>query len=106
MRVIDPTTGAPVAVADEEHRANQGLKARLSAAEHLRLETEQRVSQEAHARAEAEVAQLVAEQRAARAEAALQEALAALARQRGAPADQPCPPSQAMMMMLGAGRTR
>jgi len=82
LRVIDPTTGAPVSVADEEHRANQDLKARLVTQETIRLTTEQRANQEARARAEAE-------QRAAQAEAALQDALAALARQREAPVDQP-----------------
>ncbi len=106
LRVIDPTTGAPVPVADEEHRANQDLKARLSAAEHLRLETEQRVSQEAHARrGRGSPACGGATGRAGRGSPAGSSGRAS-APARCASRSALTPPSQAMMMMLGAGRTR
>jgi len=90
LRVIDPRTGQPMPVMEEELRDHNLTRARLLGAERARLIAEQRAGEEERARliaeqhaSEEERARLIAEERAARADAELQVLRAELARRHG-----------------------
>jgi len=94
LRVIDPRTGQPIQIAEEEHHAYQMAREQLAEEEQARLAVEERLSEEEQARLAAEQravaeqtvrlkadqARVAAEGRAAQAEAALQALLAEWAR--------------------------
>ncbi len=75
LRVIDPATGRPIPIMDEEHRDLEEAREQLT-------DTREHLTEEAHARLAAEEAWLAAEERAARAEAALQALLADVGRRQ------------------------
>ncbi len=82
LRVIDPWTGRPIPIAEEEHDELQAARQQLTAEERARLIAERRAVAEEQARLAADQARLAADQRAQRAEAELQALRAALTGQK------------------------
>jgi len=82
LRVIDPRTGEPIPVAEEEHHELQATREQLTVEERARLAAERRAADEERARLAADQARLAADQRAEQAEAELQTLHALLARRQ------------------------
>ncbi len=89
LRVIDPWTGQPIPIAEEEHDELQAARQQLTAEERARLTAERRADVQEQARLTAErraaaeeQARLAADQRAEWAEAELQALRASLTRQK------------------------
>ncbi len=82
LRIIDPATGQPVPLAEEEHRDLQAARDRLARVALARQAAEERADDEAKARLAAEQARQTAEERVAKLEEALQALLSAPTRRQ------------------------